>query len=116
MNILYKAQIIIYFLINSINSFQPIKFDNDLKLCVNCKYFQKIEYLPIESGYCKLFTLPNELGNCKLFTLKKNYVSGNNLCIPAFIARDQENLCGKDGIHYSDKNIITVDEIKENIE
>jgi hypothetical protein len=56
-----------------------------IKLCINCKYFLK-DNLDINYGKCIKFT--------------NNFYSTNKFFNLASVARDNNNLCGKDGKYY----------------
>ena len=88
-----KMYICILFATFSLYQSYSLKMNQNVKLCINCKNYQRIK------------KIPEELGICKLFSPDINLITGKNLYYPALVARKIDKLCGIDGKYYNSNNI-----------
>jgi len=70
-----------------------VKINQNIKLCVNCKHYEKVK------------KIPEEFGICKLFSPELNLITGKSLYYPAFVSRKLDKLCGIDGKYYESNHI-----------
>ena len=79
--------LLVPFYANKLNTLKP-------KLCINCKFYKKFPFIGNEFGKCALFVRPTD----------KYLVDGITDHYYCAIARQSENMCGKEGKFYEDKN------------
>jgi len=90
---MYKIYLYLLFATFSLYQSYNIKMNKNIKLCINCKHYEKIK------------KIPEEFGVCKLFSPDINLITGKNLYYPAIVARKIDKLCGTDGKYYNSNNI-----------
>lgn len=89
--------LIIYFHILSFLYAYPIK----PKLCVDCKFFRKNFLQDNKYGKCTLF--PKKDDNDKYFLVDGIKINDKTEYFYCCIARDNDNMCGIEGKHYTKK-------------
>ena len=88
-----KIYLCILFATFSLHQSYNVKMNQNVKLCINCKNYQRIK------------KIPEELGICKLFSPDINLITGKSLYYPAIVARKIDKLCGIDGKYYDGDTI-----------
>ena len=84
-----KIYLCILFATFSLHQSYNVKMNQNVKLCINCKNYQRIK------------KIPEEFGICKLFSPDINLITGKSLYYPAIVARKLDKLCGIDGKYYN---------------
>ena len=81
------------------------------KFCINCKHFLPtpspliLENIVINNDKMKCKTTELLLGRCNVYNCKPtNLVTGENMKMLALYCRSKENLCGREGKNYEEKN------------
>ena len=77
-----KMYICILFATFSLYQSHNLKMNQNVKLCINCKNYQRIK------------KIPEEFGICKLFSPDINLITGKSLYYPALVARKLDKLEG----------------------